>query len=361
MRNLLIGTNNIKRLLGASLVLSLAMAVSVGATSTSGKIKSRGNIEYDSDDNGRPDVLFYSEDLQNISSGLNALDSQVLTLSSNYDELTSQITGYKEGIIKGLNSNVYANANLPDDLSFDKIIDSIKSIPAPSVAMANYYEFGDNSGLNVGLSSTNPNTEVNIDGVTTINLGVDESITLPSGYYPNDIVIQNSVTDRSVDVPDSGTISFNGTYAAGYYPEFSVDVSASNQIAALNAETMACSGGIYTCEAQKEILCIQKFVASSWGRVQPGEGPGSDNQYTHGWSCSGRLYIKRTDGTEETITQQGAGLYASGYYGYAVNGLIELNQGDQLIAEYRGYMPLPPWTYEQSNSVYFQAVGVRFK
>ncbi|AOZ97824.1 hypothetical protein bhn_II025 (plasmid) [Butyrivibrio hungatei] len=343
-------------------MLSLTFGVTVGATGTkTDSIKSRGNIEYDSDNDDEPEVLFYSDDLTTISTGIDSLNKQISVLSSSFDTLSDTTSQYKSAIISGLNGNVYSKANIPADTSFTELVGYINNIPAPTTAVGSYYDGGDNNGLGVGISASNPNVEVNVDGVSTINIGANESITLPSGYYPNDITIQNNVVNRSSDIPESGIISFNGEYEAGYYPAFSVDVAVNNQIAALNAETMSCSGGTYTCEAQKEILSIQKFQASTWAQVEPGEGPGPENQYTHGWSCSGRLYIKRTDGTEETITQQNAGLYASGYYGYAVNGLVELNQGDKLIAEYRGYMPLPPWTHSVSNNVSFQAYGVRFK
>ncbi|WP_148661979.1 hypothetical protein [Butyrivibrio hungatei] len=127
-----IGTaNNIKKLIGASLILSLSLTVTAGATEpTSYSIKSRGNIEYDSDKNSNPEVLFYSEDLTAISTGLQALNSQIAVLSNNYDELISQTNGYKTDIINGLNSNVYAKDNLSDESSFNNIVDAINSIPA---------------------------------------------------------------------------------------------------------------------------------------------------------------------------------------------------------------------------------------
>jgi len=127
MRNS-IDKHNWKKILGVSLVLSLAFATSVGAASTSFGGKSKGNIEYDSNGDGHADVFFCSEDLTNISNGLKSLDTQVSALSNSYDKLTSETQKYKTEIITGLNTNAYAKSNLPDDLSYDGIVKAINDV-----------------------------------------------------------------------------------------------------------------------------------------------------------------------------------------------------------------------------------------
>ena len=370
----------IKRGISFAACLVMISATTVAAAGNTRLIHSQGQYTLNSTEGP---VIIDADDIEDNAEAIAALQGQLGGLSFRYG--TEKDMGISDNEDKSyywskdtsgnwVKVGAVGTAVATDVLTGKKFsseagVDIPGSMPNPTSANVTYYNGGDNESS--GATSTTPKvvtisndtdtTASHTDNVSQINLGVNEQIIIPHGYYNKDIVIKNSVANRGSDIPDSGIIAFNGEYEAGYYPAFSVDIAVNNQIAALNAETMSCSGGTYTCKAQKEILSIQKFQASTWAQVAPGEGPGPENQYTHGWSCSGRLYIKRTDGTEETITQQYAGLSDRGYYGYAVNGLVELNQGDKLIAEYRGYMPLAPWTHSVSNNVSFQAYGVRFK
>lgn len=188
---------NKKRIIGTSLLMSLFIAQTVGAAPTvTGELVSKGNIEYDADNDGKADVYFYSKDLTNIANGIDTLNSDISIMETAMTSLSNQTKTYKTDIINGLNSSVYAKANISSDASFEQIIEKINNIPAPTTAVGTYSTGGDNTGLGVGLSSSTPQADVNIDGVTTLNLGIDEAITLPSGYYPNDITIKNNVANR---------------------------------------------------------------------------------------------------------------------------------------------------------------------
>ncbi len=220
---------NKKRLIGTSLLLSLLLAQSVGASGTiSDGIKSRGNIDYDDNFDGESDVLFYSEDLKTVANGIDNLNTNVATLQQAFTDLGDQTAEYKTQIISGLNSNVYAKANIDATATFEQIIDKINNIPAPTVAQGAYYSNGDNSGLGVGISPSSVAADVDIDGVTDLNLAVNESITLPSGYYPNDITIKNNVANRGSApiILTSGMRHFS--LAEGYYSNIEVTTDISN-------------------------------------------------------------------------------------------------------------------------------------
>ena len=215
--------SNAKKIVGASLLLVLMGVQTVGASGEiKDSIKSKGNIEYDSTGDGAADVLFYSKDLTVIADGIDDLNTNVATLNTAMSELKDTTSGYKADIIAGLNSNVYAKSNIDSSATFEDIINKINNIPAPTTAVGSYYTSGDNSGLGIGTSS---GTNVNIDGVTSLNLAVNEAITLPSGYYPNDITIKNNVANR-------GSLSFNPSgksrisIAAGYYTSGVLDSTA---------------------------------------------------------------------------------------------------------------------------------------
>ncbi|AOZ97826.1 hypothetical protein [Butyrivibrio hungatei] len=231
-----------KKLIGAALVLSLTFGITVVASETKAdSIKSRGNIEYDSDNDDEPEVLFYSDDLTTISTGIDSLNEQISVLSSSFDTLSDTTSQYKSAIISGLNGNVYSKANIPADTSFTELVGYINNIPAPTTAVGNYYDGGDNSGLGVGISSSNPTVGVDVDGISTINIGVNESITLPSGYYPNDITIQNSVANRGALSKES---SEDGYYTdiLGYIEKFGRPASSTSW--RLISSTQATSPGL---------------------------------------------------------------------------------------------------------------------
>ena len=203
------------------------MAVqSVGAAnSVSDEMVSTGNIEYDVDADGAADILFYSKDLTTIATGIDSLNTNIATLQQSFVTLSNTTAQYKTNIINSLNSNIFLKANIPTDATFEQIIQSINNIPAPTVATGNVWPSGDNTG--VGITSNGQS--VNIDGVTNLNLAVNESVTLPSGYYPSDITVSNNVINR-------GTVSFSPsgkqsiTLQAGYYTGGTLDsTSAYNQ------------------------------------------------------------------------------------------------------------------------------------
>lgn len=161
---------------------------------------------------------------------IDELDLQIEILAKNYADLIATIYKYKADIIKGLNSSVYANDNISSDASYTDIISGINNIPVPKTAYGKYFAKGDNSGLGVELSDSATRADVNIDGVNELNLGVNQSITLPSGYYDRDLVINNNILnrgslslspkeDKTYTIPsgfyEGGTIDTSNVYNAG--------------------------------------------------------------------------------------------------------------------------------------------------
>lgn len=156
------------------------------------------------------------DQIANLNNDYAALQQIFGSFTQNYEIVLNSILNYKSNVIDALNSNVFANNNIPSDTSYADTISIIKGISAPTTATGNYYTSGNNSGLGVGLSASSPSASVDIDGVNSLDLGINEAITLPSGYYPNDITIQNDVVNR-------GTLNWapasNTTYTipSGYY------------------------------------------------------------------------------------------------------------------------------------------------
>ena len=216
-------TNNTKRIVGAAMLLSLMAVQTVGAASTTAdSIKSQGNIEYDSDQDGTAEVLFYSKDLTTIAEGVDGLNSNLVTLSGEFETLTDKSNEYKAGIINGLNGNVYKNDQIPSTATYEQIISKIENITAPTTALGKYYAGGDNTGIGI---DDGVDKDVNIEDVVSVNLAVNESITLPSGYYPNGITIQNNV--KNIGQLDWRPTSADTAYISpGYYSGGTLDSSA---------------------------------------------------------------------------------------------------------------------------------------
>ena len=214
--------SNSKKIIGSALLLSLMAVQTVGATGgITDSLKSKGNIEYDANGDGQADVYFYSKDLTTIAGGVEDINSNMAILSQSFTDLTTASNGYKSDIIAGLNSNVYAKNNIPADSTFEDIISKINNIPAPTTATGNVWSSGDNSGIGI----TSNGQSVNIDGVTSLNLAVNESVTLPSGYYPNDITISNNVANRGSSPVYLTSANNTVTLPQGYYDEFIVSTN----------------------------------------------------------------------------------------------------------------------------------------
>ena len=226
--------NILKKYLSAFIaILPIVFLIGIptsAATTVEDLLQSKGYITYDPDADGVPEMAFYSDDLKNIGKGVDALNNNIAILTDKYDELATASEQYRGELISGLNSNVYAKANIPTEASYKDIISKINNIPAPTTALGKYYKDGDNTGLGVGISNSLQNIDVGIGGINSLKLGINESITLPSGYYPENMTIHNNVLNRgslnwnptgntSMDIPSGyysgGKISTSNAYNAG--------------------------------------------------------------------------------------------------------------------------------------------------
>ena len=112
--------------------------------------------------------------------------------------------------------------NIP---TFDEITaDADSGIKKVNKITANYYTAGDNTGMTTvsgtKISSTHTTDDVTISDTadSTVKLGVNESITLPAGYYAKNVTVVNNVVNRG-----SFSSTQNGSYTnSGYYSSISI-------------------------------------------------------------------------------------------------------------------------------------------
>ncbi len=253
--------------------LSFAPASVMPVYASDVNLKSTGMISYDADGDGTEETLIDSQDLRN-------LDTDVETANKNLTESAEQLARLKEelGVFKdklnSLNKNLENNKNnlvsalqnkftseasikqLTEDSSFSDITDGINNVETPTTATGRYYTGGKNeklTGANKStLSASNTNTTVNVGD--TLNLGIEDSVTLKPGYYPKETTIRNSIINHgnlkeSIDY-DSDTKNMTKKVAAGYYSGGEITVNAHE-----HTETYTLNGS----DANKASVDMGKF------------------------------------------------------------------------------------------------------
>ena len=104
--------------------------------------------------------------------------------------------------------------NIDDLVEYDDTLEGISSLTA------SYYSSGNNDSLGVGITSSSGTKEVvlSTSGAYTLDLGINESITLPTGYYANPITINNGVANRGSNSLANYITPTNTAFPDGYYP-----------------------------------------------------------------------------------------------------------------------------------------------
>ena len=338
---------NKKRIIGTSLLLSLSAVQSVGAATTvSDSIVSKGNIEYDADSNGTADVYFHSADLTTLATGIDSLNTNVATLQQSYTDLTTQTTKYKSDIIAGLNNNLCSKDNIAADASFADIISRINNVSAPTSAIGNTVGGGTNAGLGLNGAS---GVDVNIDGVSELNLGVDESITLPSGYYPNPITVKNNVANRGSAQVVLDKNKKTATLSSGYYDAVNVSTTLNPtgsivyHIGHVHTGSSSAYGGCYTVKhgSQRTVTCSGYSAREDWGGWYDEDGDGVATQHhfwiydcPHGQSAYGdgpTSYVSVTHTVNDVYYSLGCGL-SEGQHTRDTSDISTLTANEKIIS-----------------------------
>ncbi len=211
-------SNNLRRIIGASLALSLLIAQTAGATSNVvDQVKSKGNIEYDSNSDGTPEVLFCAEDLKKIGEGYDFVYAKIAALDASYSSLVNTTGNYKRRLVSGLNKSVRQNNNLPTDASYNDIINAIDNIT--NQAARNYDLTPANTSTAIAEGYYNGKGKINVTSAPAPGTQAITSARILTGYsgWVNGSLIKGAMTDqadRSFALkPDSGTV----TIPEGYY------------------------------------------------------------------------------------------------------------------------------------------------
>ncbi len=229
--------------------LSSTFAVIVGAmgvtgvayadsTSVADDMVSVGVFNYDSDGDGEYDIILDARDIDNLAEAVD-------TLNTEYTTAISTLSANKYALVQAMDATVTAKdpilssgATDADDISFDTIISTISNLQTPSTATASYYAGGvdgDNStngyladsgsaATSSSVSSGTATINLNTSGESDLTLGVNEAVTLESGYYSDPVTISNGVVNR-------GTLNFSPsgsetqTLKAGFYEGGTLDSS----------------------------------------------------------------------------------------------------------------------------------------
>lgn len=155
-------------------------------------------------------------------------------------------------------------------MTFQEIAECINSISRNAEATAEYSVNEQESSNSIGVSESN---SVNVtlvdetDGGQTIELGVDEQMTIPAGYYSDDFVISNGVSDRG-----NGDYVLDGddpsvTLKEGYYSESTISIASTwyNLIDAINNTFGTTLNGDTGFEALALMLSGDKYQNNNTG------------------------------------------------------------------------------------------------
>ena len=204
-----------------------------------------GVYKYDADSDGNydeGDIILDARDITNLAEAVD-------TLNSKYTAAIAELSANKYALVQAMDATVTAKNKIlssgatdADDISFDTIISTISNLQTPSTATASYYAGGTNgdnstngyladSGLAATSSSVSSGTatiSLNTSGASDLTVGVNESVTLESGYYSDPVTISNGVVNRGT-VSTTLTSSDNTiTLSPGYYDSITVSTDITN-------------------------------------------------------------------------------------------------------------------------------------
>lgn len=245
--------------LGAFGVTGVAYADSVKIADD---MVSVGVYNYDADGDGsydEGDIIIDARDIQNLAEAVD-------TLNSEYTTAIAQLSANKFALVKAMDATVTAKNKIladgatdADDISFDSIISTISNLQTPSTATASYYAGGSNgdnstngylasSGSTATSSSVSSGTatiNLNTSGASDLTLGVNEQITLESGYYSDPVTVSNGVVNRGslksvILTSSSNTV----TLEAGYYDTFTVSTDITSASGTITYSHHQCSSTI---------------------------------------------------------------------------------------------------------------------
>ncbi len=112
------------------------------------------------------------------------------------------------------------------EINIDNLVE-LGAVPGIKTVTGKYYTGGANNNLGQGISSskTQANVSLNASAASTLNLGLNETVTLPVGYYAYPVTINNGVKNIGVGSITGNESTGVQTYNinAGYYTQIKVD------------------------------------------------------------------------------------------------------------------------------------------
>ena len=139
------------------------------------------------------------------------------------DTLTGD-KGYYEGIsvqVPTKETVIQRGEVTIDDLVQNDAVEGIAETEASFYGNGN----NENNGITAGESKA---LALDADNVSYLDLGVEEQITLPCGYYAHDVVIKNGVANRGSNSVVLTSTNNTATFEPGYYSGFTVTTNISN-------------------------------------------------------------------------------------------------------------------------------------
>ena len=233
--------------------------------------ESTGIIKYDRNKNGAidsDDVYFSAEDINSLAQSINALSQNYEALNQKRldiinamnatvtkkfysDSSKTRYDDYSGGADMATTGNLWDSTSddgaLPTTASFDSIVQTLSTLTTPSTATATKYTAATNGWLSgtssdvTGAAYTGTSSQattlaegvtsyvgLNASGESILTLGVNESLTLESGYYSDPVTINNGVVNRGTVSAILTSSDNTTTLPAGYYSSITVSTNITN-------------------------------------------------------------------------------------------------------------------------------------
>jgi len=263
--------HNAKKLLSTAILA--AMLTSVTASASTGITYSSKGILTADGTNIYIDASDYTDKLDS------ALDANNTTLSNydatagdiyeNIDAISTGIAQAKGAIAKTLydmkinleedgtvyssdspinwaSSTSYASSLAANKFTLKTLIAAIETgvtdLDSERNGTVNYYTAGDNTGIGK-TDETTTSVSYPMARVSKVNLGINESFVLPSGYYDNSVTVNNNIKNLGSLSKTNITAGQTITLSEGYYTDGTITTaSLSSQTEATAAATQILSG-----------------------------------------------------------------------------------------------------------------------
>lgn len=302
--------------------IMIAIPCAVSATSPNLSMDSKGRFEYDENKDNNPETVLDAGDLSRLSSQSEVLSENISSLEEKYNTLQSSFSSAQNQLEKFQTIGDATPADIlvgktawVDGQLVTGTINKISSAPVST------YTADSNT------PSTEKDGNVSVGNADTVNLGINQKITMPAGYYNENTIINNQVKDKgSVKVSFTKAIQ-SVTLDSGYYDGLSFDttdlyMAGYKDGKEQNAQTQTTYDKITICPGEYGLFTSDSssaektFTGPSYDGITTDITP-KEGYYSTGWTtdmADGAIKLTQTYAKKQEASTETINLTSGSYY-----------------------------------------------